>query len=353
MTIFDLLEADGFFSKKVASTNGGEYAGPCPFCRDGKDRFRVWPEQGEGGRWWCRQCGKSGDIIQYLREFRGMSFREACDYVGRVVPPSPFWRPRPHPQWEPRRTMAPGDLWQARARRLMEEGERRLLKPHGQGEKLLDWLRENRGLSADTIKANRLGFHPQDTWDRPEHWGLEPDLKDNGIPKKLWIPRGLIIPYCQGENILRLRIRRPRAAGDPRYYLVKGSDTPAMVWGCDRQVMVVVESELDGMLLHQEAGDLAGVVALGNAQTRPDQAAAAALRQSRLILIALDGDAAVTREAWCWWTKHFPQARRWPPIDGNDPGDMWQKGVDLGTWVKVGIQDHRAVIWGEKSLGEI
>jgi hypothetical protein len=126
-----------------------------------------------------------------------------------------------------------------------------------------------------------------------------------------------------------------------------------MVWGCDRQVMVVVESELDGMLLHQEAGDLAGVVALGNAQTRPDQAAAAALRQSRLILIALDGDAAVTREAWCWWTKHFPQARRWPPIDGNDPGDMWQKGVDLGTWVKVGIQDHRAVIWGEKSLGEI
>jgi hypothetical protein len=49
MTIFDLLEADGFFSKKVASTGGGEFAGPCPFCRDGKDRFRVWPEQGEGG----------------------------------------------------------------------------------------------------------------------------------------------------------------------------------------------------------------------------------------------------------------------------------------------------------------
>jgi DNA primase len=48
MTIFDLLEADGFSSKKVASTGGGEYAGPCPFC-GGINRFRCWPTKGEGG----------------------------------------------------------------------------------------------------------------------------------------------------------------------------------------------------------------------------------------------------------------------------------------------------------------
>jgi DNA primase len=222
---------------------------------------------------------------------------------------------------------------------LVEEGGRRLFQPHGQGKKLLDWLQKKRGLSADTIKANRLGLHPQDTWDRPEHWGLEPDLKDTGIPKKLWIPRGLIIPYCQAEHVLRIRLRRPRADGDPRYYLVKGSDTRAMVWGPHQHVKVVVESELDGMLLHQEAGDLAGVVALGNAQTRPDQAAANVLRQTRLILIALDGDAAGAREAWRWWTRHFPQARRWPPIEGKDPGEMWQKSVDLCIWVKVGIEE--------------
>ena len=28
--------------RRVASTNGGEWAGPCPFC-GGHDRFRVWP----------------------------------------------------------------------------------------------------------------------------------------------------------------------------------------------------------------------------------------------------------------------------------------------------------------------
>ena len=34
--------------KKVASTKGGEYAGPCPFC-GGRDRFRVWPNADQPG----------------------------------------------------------------------------------------------------------------------------------------------------------------------------------------------------------------------------------------------------------------------------------------------------------------
>jgi hypothetical protein len=39
--------------KRMASTNGGEYAGPCPFC-GGTDRFHVWPA-GDPPGWWCRQ----------------------------------------------------------------------------------------------------------------------------------------------------------------------------------------------------------------------------------------------------------------------------------------------------------
>lgn len=112
-----------------------------------------------------------------------------------------------------------------------------------------------------------------------------------------------------------------------------------MVWGLAHQVYVVVESELDGMLLHQEVGDLVGVVALGNAQARPDQEAAAVLSQSQLILIALDSDDAGVREAWGWWTKHFPQARRWPPIEVKDPGEMWKAGVDLKDRIKAGREE--------------
>jgi len=47
--------------RHIASTNGGEWAGPCPFC-GGTDRCRVWPNQ-EGGRFWCRQCEAQGDAI--------------------------------------------------------------------------------------------------------------------------------------------------------------------------------------------------------------------------------------------------------------------------------------------------
>ena len=36
--------------RKTASTHGGEWCGPCPFC-GGRDRFRVQPIR---GRWWCR-----------------------------------------------------------------------------------------------------------------------------------------------------------------------------------------------------------------------------------------------------------------------------------------------------------
>ena len=55
-----------------------------------------------------------------------------------------------------------------------------------------------------------------------------------------------------------------------RYYLLPGSDTRPMVWGLDKNVLGIVESELDGLLLDQEAGDLIGVVALGSVKLRPD-----------------------------------------------------------------------------------
>src|SRR5512139_2988349 len=106
MTLLDLIQVNGIF-KKVASTNGGEWAGPCPFC-GGRDRFRVWPEE-DGGRWWCRGCGKNGDTIQYLRDTQGMSYREAVEALGGRVHPKTFQqgvhcrrkeRPLPSSAWQ-------------------------------------------------------------------------------------------------------------------------------------------------------------------------------------------------------------------------------------------------------------
>lgn len=73
--------------KRIGSSRGGsEYHGPCPFC-GGDDRFIVWPEQGNTGRYWCRQCNRKGDTIQFLRDRDGCSFAEAKRQLGLSTDP--------------------------------------------------------------------------------------------------------------------------------------------------------------------------------------------------------------------------------------------------------------------------
>ena len=113
-----------------------------------------------------------------------------------------------------------------------------------------------------------------------------------------------------------------------------------MVLGPERDIFIVVEAELDALLLWQDCGDMAGVMALGSAGDRPDTGAAAILAKSKLILVALDTDTAGAKAAWQWWGKQFTQARRWPSVKGKDPGEMWQNGIDLRTWAEAGINEY-------------
>ena len=179
--------------------------------------------------------------------------------------------------------------------------------------------------------------------------GLEPDLKADGTPKKIWLPRGLAIPLCRCGNILRIRIRRPKVdlktEDDRRYHTVRGSDSRAMMLEPNREIQVIVESDLDAMLVVQEAQGLVGAVSLGTAGKRPDEQAVEVLRRSRLILVSLDCDDAGAKAAWHWWLNHFSQARRWPPVGGKDPGDMHQAGVNLSDWIEAGIDEYWRVEW--------
>ena len=71
---------------RVASTRGGEYAGPCPAC-GGTDRFRVWPYDTKP-RYWCRRCGRHGDTADALQEFDGLNKRDALSIAGVIGPRS-------------------------------------------------------------------------------------------------------------------------------------------------------------------------------------------------------------------------------------------------------------------------
>jgi DNA primase len=272
-----------------------------------------------------------------------MTFPEACSFLGRDLPPpsSLAGKRSAKPSWEPRVTAAPGDTWQAKARKLVDDSVHNLWDIY---DKLaLDFLIKKRGLTEATIKEFSLGCILFDQREPAPEWGLEEVLKDAGKAKKLWFPRGHVIPLCTGDQVLRVRIRRPKSAGDPRFFLVRGSDTRAMILGTDKPVSIVVESELDALLLYQEVGALVNVVALGSAQIRPDQQTADLFNQSQLILVSLDADPAGAAESWGWWKKHYLQARRWPPLGGKDIGDMLAAGVNIRTWIEAGLTEYKDV----------
>lgn len=338
--IVDLITRNGFSLTKVRYTSN-EYAGPCPFC-GGEDRFRVWPKEGStGGRYWCRGCRRSGDTIQFLRELKGLSFKEACDYLGvdktiyRTHLPSSI-KPITKPDtWTPKNVTDSNEVWQAQAQRLITCAEKELDKNTA----MKRWLAD-RGINAQTIRESHLGFNPKSISCQRSDWGLPEKLNPDGKEIKLWIPVGLLIPYVKDNSIKRIRVRRTNSTN--RYYTLPGSSAEMMILGNSRDHIVIVESELDAMLIHQEAGDLVTTIALGSAQGRPDGLSNNILTQAKLILIALDTGTTEKKEKagyreWLWWKKNFQQSRRWPTIKGKDPGESYKNGVSIRDWVMAGI----------------
>jgi DNA primase len=194
---------------------------------------------------------------------------------------------------------------------------------------------------------------PLDRWPEPQAWGVRGELKDNGKIKKLWFPKGHVLPITEGDRVLQVKFRRPMSAGDPRYIFLRGSIPTAKVVSPNPRsdVFVIVENLLDGLLLGQEGSALgAGVIATGSASVRPDSLAPEvqdALKNSSCILVSLDFDKAKDAEdkgAWAGgkgalaWLRQFPQAFRWPVAAGKDITEMWQAGKNLKTWLEVGIE---------------
>lgn len=332
--------------KKVSSTGGGEWQGPCPAC-GGTDRFHVWPEKNNKGSYWCRGCGKNGDAIQFLRDFDGKTFKEACDYLNITMDEKNYTPPAPKkekPVFEPVEHQSPADIWQERAQKFVSWAYDNLK----QNKEVMDWLAA-RGINAAAVDKYRLGWNPgengKDLYRPRQTWGLPAENNEKtGRPKKLWIPIGLTVPYCPplagvaqsdgGGVIQRIRIRRPE--GEPRYYVIPGSAMGTMILEPWRKAFVIVESELDAIAV-AEASELVGAVAMGSSHAKPDKFSYAILRDSTQILNALDYDKAGAA-AMQWWKEQFPtNCDRWPVPQGKDPGEAYQLGTDLKSWIEAGL----------------
>jgi hypothetical protein len=339
MNVIELLDEMGVNSKCMASTHGGEYHSPCPEC-GGTDRFCVWPKQGDNGRYWCRQCQRHGDAIQFCRDFWGMSYQDACRKVGRQsISYSGIGAVQPY-EFSPSIAEAPCQLWQERAETFIKDCHQELIR----NPTALSLLHE-RGLTIDTATRFRLGYNAQNCWEERKRWGLSIVLREDGKLRKQWLPRGLVIPAYADSYLkpIKLKIRRSdwyKEDNLPKYAEISGSQKQYAVYGEFSLPIVIVESELDALLIEQEAAQVCCVMALGGAGKHPDAKMHELLRAATVILFSLDFDEA-GKKAFAFWRSTYFQVIAWPSPLGKSPADAFQSGLCLSKWILEGVkQSH-------------
>ena len=357
--------------------NGSNHFGLCPFHDEKTPSFSVSPGK---QIFYCFGCGAGGDVIEFIMKQNSTSFADAVRDVagaagvtlmedkGSATNPSfysapkmpgagreqveDFATPAPDPAPAPTQSAA----WLTKAAAFTTWAHKKLLETPEK----MEWLHA-RGINAETIRTAYLGWNPgkdgRDLWRHRSSWGLPEELTKDGKNKRLWLPIGLVIPLIlkdtreKSKNIeekscgspqingcyqvKRIRIRR---FGDrlPPFYVIPGSAMDAMALATAHHAAVLIESELDAILINQEAGDLVSAIAMGTARAKPAGVVLDQLVKAAVILVAFDYDTAGA-EAFDFWKNHFPQSTRWPPIGGKDPGEMLAAGVSIRDWIRSGI----------------
>lgn len=338
MNVLDLVQELNLSPKKAASTNGGEYKARCPQCQDGKDRFCIWPNQGPSGRYWCRVCNCKGDGIQFCRDFLGMTFKEACQRMN-VTPKFQrklnSYNPFPTTKFIPKKAIPLNQRWQNAAKSFIEISHKQLMcNPEA-----LKHLTE-RGFSLDIIRRFCLGWNPENLFEDREIWGMPQIIKENGYPKRQWLPKGIVIPSYRGNDLNKLKIRRTdwyKKDDLPKYVEVSGSNQSISMYGDNSKPIIIVESELDAMLIQQYASHLVCSIALGGVSKKPDQEIHNIFKKAAIILLSLDYDDPGKRRN-AFWMKLYPNIRSWPSPHAKSLGDAVQLfKVDILNWINVGL----------------
>lgn len=299
--------------------------GPCPIC-GGDDRFRVVYDEDKGREFYsCRQCDRHGDDVQFLRDFVGMSYPQAQQEAERLRGAVATKV----------RTVEDKDLWHEACMDFINWANRRLMR----SDRALARLERERGILPATARRFALGYNCKDAWVSRPSFGLSDQERPDGRTYDLCLPAGLVIPVHAGGILYGVQVRRRQVYRGERYATVPGSRlVPMLLEGAeDGAVVVVVESYLCGALVWQELGGEATVLALGSVAVRPDDDLQKLLAGARVILIALDSDAAGAEQAKVW-LERYPNAVRCPvpPRVGKDPTEGHLNGLDLRAWYAAG-----------------
>lgn len=320
MNILDIFEQYGFEPKRKTEN---EYSAPCPEC-GGKDRCILWPNhtKGTGGRFYCRQCGLNGDVIDFLQKFEGMSYEDACVKAGKTKDSlagreNLYNRVNQSISFSARlkERYFPPEKWIKAASVFLSNCQ---IKGALECNKAIDFIARDRFIPLVYARKIYIGWHTQDEYVERKAWGLpETDNK-----KKLLLPAGIVIATKRKIGIVNLTIRRIEN-DNLKYWQVAGGarDVPYIPQFTPNLPIFLLESALDAALLCHAAGNLCNAVALGGTNKEIDSDTMAFINTSPLIIASPDNDEA-GNNAMKKWQKLFPSAWGYRAIGAKDIGEM-------------------------------
>jgi len=308
MDIIDTLSELGLELRKTSNTNGGEWHGPCPFCKEGKDRFFVTPNHPNYKEpvYYCRRCegsgkgGKVSDLIKYLGGTPSAANKSKTHYKNMPNRQAKYTKQPPSEEWQVEMTQKIDEVFTSKPSR--KEPFRR------------------RGITPDTVKALKLGYSEKVRFVKIQE-------------KTCKIGIGMVIPNYRYKTLYSLQIRQwPEGSG---YRFVPGSTVvPYHVTKLNKieAPVVIVESALDAAILYQEAGDLIHAVAMVSSQNKPDPYLKTLLAKATNIFVCMDYDEAGI-EATDWWRQFYPNAHIVFQPTGKDIGEFHLAYNSVRAWV--------------------
>ena len=363
------LDIVSYINQYVPLRKAGKYhKANCPFHSENTPSFVV---NDEYQSWRCfGACAEGGDIFSFAQKYHGWDFKEALEALGQLAGVEVRERTPAQKQQAERKDVLRGMLKEAATAYV-----KKMYDPNDTGaQAALDYAREARGLSDETIQAFGVGYAPQG-WDKLLNHLLElgyeqDDIIEAGLALKSE-RSGKVYDRFRHRLMVPIRDRRGRAVGfggrildpedQPKY--MNSPQTPVfdksqLLFGLDvakdsireTETAVIVEGYMDVITAHQ-AGFQNVVAQMGTAMTET-QLGLIAPRWAKRVVLALDSDAAgqqATRRSLEVARKALKQdyagklevdMRVMQLPDAKDPDDLiretpevWQRLVDEAVTV--------------------
>ncbi|MBN1230482.1 MAG: hypothetical protein JXA19_01310 [Anaerolineales bacterium] len=314
--ILGIIEEDlGAYAKKSSKY----YFWHCPFHSGDNSPSLAVTEN--NGFWYCFGCGKRGDAIGWLMEYRRFSYPQAREYLSLGMN---TWvnnsKRLEAPETLKTHKTLPDDL-QAKWKEIIAVCERSLWQD--QGKRAREYLHK-RGLNDETLQN--------------PFWkiGYSPGQKIAGI----WVDRGIILPCFKPEGlgvgyVDYIKIRRPTE--NPKYKKLPGHGCNLSgLYTADKlgaEITFFTEGEFDALLLWQEAREFIGVATLGGAVEKLDFSRFGYwLSPIKQIFTVYDKDRAGEMGA-DYWRGISKRVINVSLSVGKDITEYWLAGGNLKKWV--------------------